>query len=95
MMQAFLFRGVFNVENRVIKLHNVISLFSISSKGGQHGTLAESVPYCPPQAKMSHIALPGGQYGTFRPILPSLEGNMGRPSHIALPGGQYGTDLPH
>ena len=66
-----------------------------SSKGGQHGTLAESVPYCPPQAKMSHIALPGGQYGTFRPILPSLEGNMGRPSHIALPGGQYGTDLPH
>ena len=44
-----------------------------------------------PRPKWGHIALPGGQYGTFRPILPSLEGNMGRPSHIALPGGQYGT----
>ena len=77
--------------------HNTMHDFqnTVSSKGGQHGTLAESVPYCPPQAKMSHIALPGGQYGTFRPILPSLEGNMGRSSHIALPGGQYGTAFPH
>ena len=44
-----------------------------------------------PRPKWGHIALPGGQYGTFCPILPSLEVNMGRPSHITLPGGQYGT----
>ena len=53
----------------------------VSSKGGQTGTLAESVPVCPPWPKMSQIALPGGQTGTIS-------------SQIALQGGQTGTAVP-
>ena len=53
--------------------------------------------------KSSHIALLEGNMGRFRPILPSVEGNMGRPPALGKkeggkqfwsPEGQYGTLLP-
>ena len=56
--------------------------FDGSSKGGQHGTLAESVPYGPPQAKMG-------------PYCPPWRAIWDISSHIALLGGQYGTAVPY
>ena len=50
-----------------------------SSKGGQTGTLAESVPVCPPWPKMSQIALQGGQTGTAVPDCPPWRAIWGQP----------------
>ena len=54
----------------------------MSSRGGLHGTPVESVPYCPPLAKIVPYCPSGGQYGTIS-------------SHIALLEGQYGTPVPY
>ena len=58
-----------------------VSIQVISSKGGQTGTLAESVPVCPPWPKNVPDCPPGGQTGTIS-------------SQIALLGGQTGTTVP-
>ena len=50
----------------------------MSSKGGHPGTLAESVPECPPLAKIVPDCPSGGQSGTIS-------------SQFALCGGQSGT----
>ena len=70
-----------NLNRNICVILIVIRMNEGSSKGGQTGTLAESVPVCPPWPKMSQIALQGGQTGTIS-------------SQIALLGGQTGTAVP-
>ena len=59
--------------------HCVCVVLNASSKGGQTGTLAESVPVCPPWPKMSQIALQGGQTGTAVPDCPPWRAIWGQP----------------